>query len=89
MSTPSNAIQLRLRLASLNSSEASKVFDLPAHGVDIAFSEGFDFAGCVNLTHRAPNQFGYRYGRKVSPPDEFVGNTFDKRAGGYDKADLS
>ena len=50
---------------------------------------GFDFAGCVNITHRAPKQFSYRYGRKINPSDEFVGNTFDKRAGGNDKADLS
>ena len=34
------------------------------------FSENFDFAGCVNITHRAPNQFSYRFGRKVAPEDE-------------------
>jgi hypothetical protein len=73
MSTPSYAIrparQLVLSLCKTESCEVSKVLDSPAHGVDIAFSEGFEFAGCVNITHRAPNQFSYRYGRKVAPFD--------------------
>ena len=88
MSTPSYAIQLRLKLPQRIVAK-SEVLDYPRHGVDVAFSENFDFAGCVNVTHRAPNQFSYRFGRKVAPIDEFVGNAFDKRAGGNDKADLS
>lgn len=33
------------------------------------YSEYFDFAGCVNITHRAPRQFSYRWSRLVNPKE--------------------
>ena len=77
MPSPSNAalgrktevqLSLRLPLARLHR------LDFPVRGDGLTFSDGFDFAGCVNVTHRAPNQFSYRYGRKIAPPDYALQN---------------
>jgi hypothetical protein len=59
--------QLRLQLVA-RTNNAGIVAPAIVHGVDIVFSENFEFRVIKIVPHN--NQFKYNYGVKLYPPDE-------------------